>query len=168
MAQATSDPRFHSTLHDRLCPTYAAPACARRTFMKACSSLALLASVSACVHIPGRSATIDCVCPRGRLLGVQITLTAPTGQWKFSMHAGGVYREIDLVTIHLPDELAPGAVRYRHSEVRVFVGDIGKLQEVTTLGGTVSIDEKHQRVTVALDVADGSFWANGVYPANAH
>ena len=131
--------------------------------------LTVLAAVllAGCGIYPGhRSAAVECVCPRGQPQSFQISLTTPTGPWRFSVHAGGLYEEIRLYAIHLPGP-PPPTVHYVSSEISAFDVSGESRVSVPISGGFVTLDKKLGQVVVALETATGPFLGNGKYPLDA-
>ena len=132
--------------------------------MKAWRSLLLVALATGCMYAPERSGIIECACPRGEPPVHQISLQTATGNWGCSPHSLGFYREVDSFAIKLPARPPAGEVRYVHTQLTLSKSSASTT--VATTGGFVTLDATHRSVTVSLEVPEGSFWANGVYPVH--
>jgi hypothetical protein len=129
--------------------------------------LLVVLAVSACGISPGRkTAMIECVSPRGTPERYIISLTSPNGQWKISGHGIGLYQELQIFSIELP-ERPPLEVRYMADQIHLFKETGNESVAVPMSGGYVEISSHAKRIVVALDASGIPFWANGPYRTDA-
>lgn len=123
--------------------------------------LLLAATLSGCVNVPVRSARIECVRPAGEAARFLIALTAPTGHWGVSGHGLAIYREVQWVSIRLPEE-PPAQAEYGVGQV-VVTEESYPPRVIAIVSGSVRVDRGRAQVSVALQATSGPFWANGTY-----
>jgi hypothetical protein len=131
--------------------------------MKANWSILAAALLVGCVHIPAQQASVECVCHAGTTPVHRISLHAATGNWAFSGHGLGFYREISWLSIRLP-EMPTTQARYEAAQVSILDESPSPPVPITVTDGHVLIDQKRKEVTVSFQTSSGPFWANGTYP----
>ena len=113
-----------------------------------------------------RDAYVQCVCPLGQTESYVVSLTVPTGKWRISGHGLGLYNELRMFSVHLP-ERPTGNATFPAMQITLFETSGSSPIPVAISGGLIEISSEEREVRISFETPEGAFWANGRYPANA-
>jgi hypothetical protein len=129
--------------------------------------LLTIAALAGCGISPGRrDAYVQCVCPRGEPPSYVVSLTTPTDKWRISGHGLGLYKELRMYSVRLPERPARNA-KFLANQITVFETSSGSDVPVAISGGHIEFSAEEKALRISLETPEGAFWANGRYPVNA-
>lgn len=122
----------------------------------------LLLLLISCAPSPAsKYAKIEYIRPANAPPYHHVSLELFTGKWGCSAHGFGPYREIEWLSIRLPEKPVKRG-RYEAAQVTVLVSSG---ERIVLTGGYIEVDPVGGQVEINFQSPTGPYWANGVYPA---